>query len=92
MFSPGRLEHMEWRRQVLLRGEPVISVKGKVNPDWIDWYRATNRVSGNIALNAGKKLIREAKALKQEPLIPEPPKTFRKINPHHQLLLYFQTE
>jgi len=92
MFSPGRLEHMEWRNKVLLRGEPVISVKGKLNPDWVDWYRAKHRVSGNIAKSVGKRLILEAKEPKQEPSVPEPPKTFKKINPHHQLMLYFQTE
>jgi len=48
-LTPGQLEFINGRHEILLKGEPSLEIDGKRNPAWIQWYRALHRVTSNIA-------------------------------------------
>jgi hypothetical protein len=85
MMSEAKKNHIAHIEGILSRGEPALEVKGKVNPAWIIWYRAKHGVSGNVALNKGKRLIQEGLT----PKVVQPPKEHKSRNPYGKLMLMF---
>jgi len=85
MLSEAKKNHIAHIQGILSRGEPAVEVKGKINPDWILWYRAKRGVSGNVARNKAKRIIQEG----LEPKVEQPPKEHTPRNPYGKLLRLF---
>jgi hypothetical protein len=72
-------------------GEPK-DIKGKgpggLNPDWVLWYRTVHKVSTNIAVQIGKRKIRES----LEPKVEQVPKTPKSsANPYGKRGVFFSS-
>ena len=59
--NPVRIPVVKEQGYTPVVGEPPVQLPGAkgVNPEWVTWYRRRKKVTNNIAINIGKRIIKE---------------------------------